>query len=117
MERTNVWAKRAHSRDTRDSGDMKSENEAADQERDAQEQRARLPAAGSGSHVSLLGPDGGDEEVIAAYQSDIGKLWQRHGRLWISGGVLYASFLRSIAQTFVRSVYRGWQEFEQLFCW
>ena len=25
MERTNVWAKRAHSRDTRDSGDMKSE--------------------------------------------------------------------------------------------
>ena len=26
MERTNVWAKRAHSRDTRDSGDMKSEN-------------------------------------------------------------------------------------------
>ena len=26
MERTNVWAKRAHSRDTRDSGDMKSES-------------------------------------------------------------------------------------------
>ena len=25
MERTNVWAKRANSRDTRDSGDMKSE--------------------------------------------------------------------------------------------
>ena len=25
MEQTNVWAKRAHSRDTRDSGDMKSE--------------------------------------------------------------------------------------------
>ena len=25
MERTNMWAKRAHSRDTRDSGDMKSE--------------------------------------------------------------------------------------------
>ena len=25
MERTNVWAKRGHSRDTRDSGDMKSE--------------------------------------------------------------------------------------------
>ena len=25
MERTNVWAKRAHSRDTRDSRDMKSE--------------------------------------------------------------------------------------------
>ena len=25
MERTNVWAKWAHSRDTRDSGDMKSE--------------------------------------------------------------------------------------------
>ena len=27
MERTNVWAKRAHSRDTRDSGDMKSEKD------------------------------------------------------------------------------------------
>ena len=26
MEQTNVWAKRAHSRDTRDSGDMKSES-------------------------------------------------------------------------------------------
>ena len=25
MERTNMWAKRAHLRDTRDSGDMKSE--------------------------------------------------------------------------------------------
>ena len=25
MERTNMWAKRAHSRDTRDSGNMKSE--------------------------------------------------------------------------------------------
>ena len=24
MERTNIWAKRAHSRDTRDSGDIKS---------------------------------------------------------------------------------------------
>ena len=27
MARTNIWAKRAYSRDTRDSGDMKSEIE------------------------------------------------------------------------------------------
>ena len=33
MERTNVWAKRAHSCDTRDSGDMKSETERIKQQR------------------------------------------------------------------------------------
>ena len=30
MEQTNIWAKRAHSRDTRDSGNIKSETDPCD---------------------------------------------------------------------------------------